>query len=62
MKKTVKKKEPAKAVAPDPRIWCDHCHIRIAPTEERIERDAHRFHLRCRPKPPRATDRHLLHG
>jgi hypothetical protein len=62
VKKTVKKKESAKALPPDPRIWCESCHIRIAPTEERIERGEHRYHLRCRPKPHRPTDRYLLHG
>jgi hypothetical protein len=53
----MKNKETVK----DARTWCDTCHIRIAPTEERIERDLRQYHIRCRPKPHRAKDRYLLH-
>jgi hypothetical protein len=51
------KKETVK----DARTWCDACHIRIAPTEERIERGLRQYHIRCRPKPHQATDRLLAH-
>jgi hypothetical protein len=54
------KAKTAELVSRDPRIWCGACRIRIAPTEERIERGEHQYHLRCRPKPHRSTDRHLM--
>jgi hypothetical protein len=53
----MKKKETVK----EGKTWCAACCIRIAPTEERIERDLRQYHIRCRPKPHHATDRFLAH-
>jgi hypothetical protein len=57
----MKKAETVVVATADPRVWCDTCRVRIAPTEERIARDEQYYHLRCRPKPHRATDKLLAH-
>ena len=31
----------------DFRVWCEHCSIRIAPHEEKIDADGNTYHQRC---------------
>ena len=33
--------------APDHRVWCEVCSIRIAPNEEQVEKDSKTYHQRC---------------
>jgi len=33
--------------APEFRVWCDFCSIRIAPNEEKVEADRKAYHQRC---------------
>ena len=41
------KTDKTAVTAPDHRVWCEVCSIRIAPNEEQVEKDSKTYHQRC---------------
>ena len=46
----MKKKSPAEAENSSLKIWCEHCSIRIAPNELRVNSDGKVYHQHCHEK------------
>jgi hypothetical protein len=43
----MKKKDGAAAEKHNLKVWCEHCSIRIAPSEMRVPSDGKMYHERC---------------
>jgi len=55
----MRKADRAAVKAPEFRVWCDFCSIRIAPNEEQVEMGGKAYHPRCYAK---ATLSQGIHG
>ena len=55
---TTIKVDRAAVKAPEFKVWCDFCSIRIAPNEERVDMGGKTYHARCYTKAGLSQGRH----